>query len=155
LLPWIWVASSADGSKLVALANGVADNSPAYDGIWTSTNSGLTWASNNVANKTWTSVALSADGASLLATVGWPTYSSYIYVVQTTPVPALHLTPVDTNGNLTLSWIIPSQDFSLQQSPDLINWSAATNTLVLDLTNLQNQISLPLSEDNSFFRLIH
>ena len=57
--PWQAVASSADGSKLVAVAYG--------GGIYTSTNSGTTWLSNNVPVKNWYSVASSADGAKLAA----------------------------------------------------------------------------------------
>jgi hypothetical protein len=43
----------------------------------------------------------------------------------------------------------------LQQNPDLIttNWTDVTNTPVLNLTNLQNQVFLPLPAVNSFYRL--
>jgi hypothetical protein len=54
-----------------------------------------------------------------------------------------------------ISWIIPSVDFTLQQSPDLSSWTDMTNLPVLSLTNLQNQVALPASGGNSFFRLMH
>lgn len=63
----------------------------------------------------------------------------------------MNLTP--TNGNLTLSWIIPSTDFGLQQSSDLMSWMDVTNPPVLNLTNLQNEVILPPAGSNSFYRL--
>ncbi|MGA2248510.1 MAG: sialidase family protein [Verrucomicrobiota bacterium] len=50
---WEYVASSRDGKILAATAN--------YDQIYTSTNSGLTWRSNNVARK-WGSICVSSNG---------------------------------------------------------------------------------------------
>ena len=54
-----------------------------------------------------------------------------------------------------ISWLIPSQDFTLQQSPDLLSWTDVTNPPVLNLTNLQNQVTLPPLDGSSFFRLKH
>ena len=51
------VASSADGSKLVAAGNL----------IYTSTNSGATWTTSAAPNAVWSSVASSADGSHLIA----------------------------------------------------------------------------------------
>ena len=148
--PWIYVASSADGSRLAA----VSDITSPLGVLITSTNSGATWT--NVVHVfpslTWNAVALSADGAKLVATVGYPSVGP-IYVSQTTPVPVLSLAPV--NGQPTVSWIIPSLDFTLQQSPDLLSWTDVTNQPVLNLTNLQNQVVLPPPAGNSFFRLMH
>jgi hypothetical protein len=60
---WASVASSADGSKLVAVAY------IELGGIYTSTNSGVTWTQTNAApvNLAWSSVASSADGTKLVA----------------------------------------------------------------------------------------
>src|ERR1700679_2648736 len=56
---WYGLASSADGSKLVAVG---------YSGIFTSTNSGNAWVqSTNAPNLQWVSVASSADGNTLPA----------------------------------------------------------------------------------------
>lgn len=61
VLNWSAVASSSDGTKLVAtVKNGL---------IWTSTNSGVIWAS-HANSQTWSSVASSSDGTKLVATVG-------------------------------------------------------------------------------------
>ena len=57
---WTAVASSADGTKLVAACE--------FDGlIYTSTNSGATWKTNNVPGAWWNSIASSADGSKLIA----------------------------------------------------------------------------------------
>jgi hypothetical protein len=95
---------------------------------------------------------MSADGNEFLATIGGPSTAGGIYVSQTTPSPVLSLSAANT----LISWLIPSLDFTLQESPDLINWTDVTNAPVLNLTNLQNQILLPLpGGNNNFFRLLH
>ncbi|MGA1236891.1 MAG: WD40/YVTN/BNR-like repeat-containing protein [Limisphaerales bacterium] len=59
---WRSVASSADGTKLVAMVGGF------LNGIYTSTDGGLTWGSQPGApDANWSSVASSADGMSLVA----------------------------------------------------------------------------------------
>jgi photosystem II stability/assembly factor-like uncharacterized protein len=145
---WIYVASSADGSKLAAVSE-----SGTLGGVITSTNSGATWMTNSVPALNWNSVALSADGASMVVSVGYPNYSGPIYTSQTTPAPQLNLAASD--GNLMLSWLIPSVNLGLQQSSDLTttNWTDMTNLPVLNLTNLQNQVVLPPPDGTSFFRL--
>ena len=146
------VASSADGTKLVALANsGSATVGVGAGGIWTSTDSGLTWVSNQVQSAAWTCAAMSADGNEVIAGVGYPSTLGEISVSQTRPSPVLNLMTCSTN--FALSWIIPSTNFVLQQSPDLISWNNVTNAPVLNLTNLQNQIILSPSYDIGFYRL--
>jgi hypothetical protein len=58
---WWSVASSADGNKLVAVVYG--------EGIYTSTNAGVTWTSNSAPARNWYSVASSADGQKLVAAI--------------------------------------------------------------------------------------
>jgi sugar lactone lactonase YvrE len=147
--PWIGVASSADGSKLAAVSD--VANSP-FGVVITSTNSGATWTTNAVPYLTWNAVALSADGNKLMASAGYPS-AGPIYVWQTTPSPVLNLSAPD--NDTAISWLIPSLDFTLQQSPDLTSWTDVTNQPVLNLTNLQNQVVLPPADGNSFFRLVH
>ena len=151
---WNSVAESADGMNMVALANsGSAIFGAGSGGIFTSTDSGATWVSNNVPSGAWTCAAMSADGNELIATIGGPSTTGGIYVSQTTPAPQLNLS---ASGNSTeISWLIPSLNFSLEQSPDLSSWTDVTNQPVLNLTNLQNQVVLPPPAGNSFFRLIH
>ena len=63
---WQGIASSADGTKLVAAAN--------TGQLYTSTNSGASWTARD-SNRDWHSVASSADGVKLAATVdGGRTY---------------------------------------------------------------------------------
>jgi hypothetical protein len=142
---WLGVASSADGTRLVAVGL-----SPLGTGlIYSSTNSGASWVSNSAPNLIWNSVASSADGVKLLAA---PFFNSgTIYTLQTTPTPQLNLAA--SSPNLALSWIIPSANFVLQQSPDLISWTDVTNSPTLNLTSLQNQVTLPPSNSSGFFRL--
>lgn len=65
------VASSADGSKWIAST----EVNYGLGSIYTSTNMGLNWTSNNVAMAQWTSVASSADGTKLVAVA----VSNWIY----------------------------------------------------------------------------
>ncbi len=177
------VASSADGSKLIA----AGDDYP-YEGlIYTSTNSGITWTSNTAPGLYSQLVAISADGSKLV-TAGYGVYISVdggatwawggvsassvacsadgaklviagegggIYTWQTTPAPSMSIAPASTNA--VLSWIIPSQSFTLQENSDLTadNWADLTNTpTVLNLTNLQNQVMVPMPSTGSrFYRL--
>jgi hypothetical protein len=71
-IPWSSVASSADGIKLVAATEGVnvPGHGVTYGSIYTSTNFGMDWISNNVPRlpvALWDGVASSADGSRLVA----------------------------------------------------------------------------------------
>jgi hypothetical protein len=62
---WNCVALSADGSTVVAMN---------YNGVWSSTNFGGSWFSNNVPSVSfWNSVALSADGKKAVGVDGYST----------------------------------------------------------------------------------
>ncbi len=85
---WSAVASSADGTHLAASVNSGlvytnfavnTNGDPVYSAglIYTSTNSGLTWAATGAPNTNWTAVAISADGTHLAAVAaGGLLYSS-------------------------------------------------------------------------------
>jgi hypothetical protein len=135
------IASSADGRKLVAAGSGAL--------IYDSTDYGLTWTTNVSPSGYWSSVVSSADGTKLAAAVN----GGGIWTSQTAPAPFLNI--MMTNGNLTLSWIDPSANFILQQISDLTttNWTGVTNMPALNLTNLQNDVTLPLPISNTFYRL--
>ena len=64
MLQWASVASSASGDHLVAAA--IAE-SAAFGAVYTSSDSGVSWTSNNVPRAEWWSVASSADGEKLVA----------------------------------------------------------------------------------------
>jgi photosystem II stability/assembly factor-like uncharacterized protein len=140
---WQAVACSADGTKLIAAVK----NGP----IYTSIDAGATWISNNAPSLSWTGVASSADGSKLVAVVGTVGVSP-IYTLQSTPAPQLN--PMLGNSNFCLSWTLPSTNFVLQQSFNLVSWSDVTNAPTLNLTNLQNQVTLSPTNSSSFFRLI-
>lgn len=74
-----------------------------------------------------------------------------IYTLQITPSPQLNLGT--SNSNLAISWTIPSTNFVLQQSADLISWADVTNPPALNFTNLQNQVTRPPSNSSGFYRL--
>jgi hypothetical protein len=146
---------------LVAAA--CSDNNDYIDSngpIYISTNSGTTWTLNAGGNSAWGFVAASADGSKLVGLIGTGVYDGSttvlwngIYALQTTPSPQLNLAP--SGSNLTVSWIIPSTNFVLQQCPDLstLNWMDMTNPPVLNLTNLQNEVVLSPTSSNVFYRL--
>jgi hypothetical protein len=94
-------------------------------------------------------VALSADGNKLIATVA----GGLVYISSAIPTPQMSITP--TSNSITLSWIIPSINFVLQQNSDLTttNWINVANPPVLNLTNLQNQTTVPFPASSNFYRL--
>lgn len=148
---WSGVASSADGSKLTALANsGFPGMGIGTGGMFSSTNFGSTWVSNSIPSGPWTGTAMSADGNLLLATVGGSASLGGVYFSHEMPTPTLNLS---LSSSALLSWIIPSLSFNLQQSSNLQSWIPTTNVPVLNVTNLQNQVALPTTIENRFFRL--
>lgn len=140
---WDSVASSADGKKLITGIGGTADAGP----IYISTNSGASWFTNDVPKSSWFGVCSSADGNRLAAA------TTKIYASYTPARPTLAMR--QTNGNATISWLVPSTNFVVQQNTDLstTNWVDMTNIPVLNLTNLQDEVTVPRSESNTFFRL--
>jgi hypothetical protein len=155
---WTGVACSADGSKLMAVAHHV--------GVFISTDFGNTWVQDtNQMNAMFfpegligeqLSIISSADGSKLVLIPGqyfeiinndvmWISYS----------IPAPQLSPSFSGTNLVLSWTVPSTNFVLQQNSDLTttNWSTVTSAVTLNLSNLQNQVSLSPTNGSSFFRL--
>ncbi|HXI50439.1 MAG TPA: hypothetical protein VNH84_03020 [Candidatus Saccharimonadales bacterium] len=138
---WTAAACSADASTVVA----------AGESVYTSTNSGATGTTYSSPSTDWASVASSADGNKLVAAVN----GGGIYTSQSTPAPALSITA--SGANIVHSWIVPSLDFSLQENSELTpaNWMDVTNTPTLNLTNLQNQVTVPPPTGNRFYRLKH
>jgi hypothetical protein len=96
----------------------------------------------------WSSAASSADGSKLIATP----YGNTIYTSQTTPTPQLNINP-STDG-IALAWLIPSTNFVVQQSSDLVSWSSITDAPALNLTNLNNELSISPTNSTGFFRLM-
>ena len=132
------VALSADGRQMVALDGGT---------FLTSTNSGTSFTNGSDPGVPLKFITASADGSSLAAVVS----GGGIYTLHSIPSPQLNFTPSPTN--FILAWIVPSKNFVLQQSPDLVSWSSVTDTPALDLTNLNNKVSVSLSNSSRFYRL--
>lgn len=142
---WSAVAMSADGKKMAA---GDWDEGPAA--LYTSTDSGLIWQSNNAPLVAWESLAMSADGNRITGVVG---YGGGIYSVQNPTSPALQL--VRTNKNCVLSWLVPSTNLVLKRTFDLSTngWTLITNAPVLNLTNLIEQVTLTATNPRVFYQL--
>jgi len=147
------IAISADGSDIIVA--GLVSSGVLYGPLYTSTNSGLTWISNSIPRSTWYGVYCSADGNKLVAVSSGTNLTStgfgHIWISQTTPSPQLNLTPSPTN--IAISWLIPSTNFVLQQSGDLISWSNIMDTPTPNFTNLNNQLTIWPTNSSSFFRL--
>ncbi len=135
---WHAVTFSAD-CKLIAAAYGAP--------IYVSMDSGATWITNASPSQSWQAVASSADGSKLVAA----SLNHGIWTAQAVPTPKLNIAP--QNSALKISWIVPSTNFVLQSSADLSGWTDLTNQPVLNLTNFQNEVSLPFSGSNGFYRL--
>jgi hypothetical protein len=142
---WTAVASSADGTQLIAADSGYGDGL-----IYTSSNSGSAWLPASGPVEYWTSVASSGDGSRLAASC----YPGGIYTWQSIPV--LNIMPA--SGNLVVSWqaLDSATGFVLQAASDLAttNWVAVTNQPAL--TNGMNQVVIPLPPaNNQFYRLVN
>jgi hypothetical protein len=142
------LACSANGSLLLSRGADTVDK------LYSSTDFGVTWTSNRVSSEGWTSLASSADGNQLLAVAepGGGAISGGVWISQTTPSPQLNMSL--SNGILNFSWIVPSTNMVMQESPDLNTWVEVTNPPCLNLTNLQEELTLPPIAGNGFFRLI-
>lgn len=94
-LNWFGASSSADGSKLVAVA--------LDGGSYRSEDSGATWVSNNMPSTGWYSVASSSDGSNAIV-VGassafyTSTNSGQNWTSNSSPAPLLQWVACSTNG---------------------------------------------------------
>jgi photosystem II stability/assembly factor-like uncharacterized protein len=129
------ILSSADGENWVI----------AGQQIYTSSDGGMTWSTNLFA-ESW-NAAISADGREIVAASG-----QGIWIGRTNSTSELRIK--STTGDLELSWLLPSTNLILQQTVDLSTWIAVSNPPVLNFTNLQQEITVPATTDNAFFRLI-
>jgi hypothetical protein len=95
-------------------------------------------------------VASSADGKRLVAVA----HGGGIYTWQATATPSLNIRAV--NGEILLSWTIPSTHCVLQEASDLStpNWTNVVSGPVLNPTNLENQVTVvPPPNGKGFYRL--
>ena len=148
---WYAIASSADGTKLVAAARDEYGNGPGP--IYTSADSGVTWVSNNMVPEWWSSVASSADGSNLVACSGNLTNGSLAPSQIATSMPHPWLTAEFDGTNADLTWPWPMEGYRLQQKPRVAatTWTDVTNVPVV--TNLQYQVIVPPLAGEGYFRL--
>lgn len=140
---WASVACSADGTRVVAAVNG--------GGIYTSTDAGATWIQSDAPPASWTSVASSADGSKLVAAAD---YDGSIYTAQSVPAPSLSLKL--SGGSLVISWTVPSINFILQQSSDLMftNATQVPFAPILNYTDIRYEVTVPMHAGSMFYRLV-
>jgi hypothetical protein len=145
---WVGLCCSADGRNLFA---STASDGPlnGANAIYRSTNFGANWTRLSAPTPWWMSIAASADAGRLVI----PAVRT-IYTAQLIQPPALNI--LSTNGVVSLSWIMPSTNFVLQQSVDLAagNWTEATETPSFDPTTLQQSVTVPATAANSFYRMM-
>lgn len=145
---WVSVASSADGRTLIAASGGAT----ALGQVYLSTDAGGSWHPTNTLLAHWSSVAVSADGTKLFAAEN----AGHIHTLYLSPVttsPLLHIRPAGTNA--VVSWLAPSMNFTLQQNTVVTssNWVNVAVAPVLNTADLHNEVTLPGTFGNAFFRL--
>ena len=135
------IASSADGTRLAAVATG--------DTIYMSTNSGATWMAVGVPFESWTSIASSADGNKMAAVAN----GGGIFTWQATPRPLLNIKSSD--GQVVFCWTVPSMNFELQQATATASstWTIVAPPPTLNYTNLESQVTVPKPPRSMFYRL--
>jgi hypothetical protein len=131
------LAISSDAKRLEVLA---------YGAISVSTNLGASWTTIYAPVKTWTYVALSADGSKLVAVASG---TDGIYLWQP---PSLSFT--NLGGNLVFSWSTNGTAFNLQMNADLTTTNWMTVTDLPTVINSQNQIIVSPTNSSGFFRLM-
>jgi hypothetical protein len=141
---WVSVTCSADGSRIVAATAGSSPSDP--NPLYLSNDSGLTWALMPSPQAWWSQIVSSADSGRLVAAATGP-----IYTWQSEVAPRVRI--ASRNGEIVLSWTIPSFAFDLQSSLNLSNWTGMEAAATMNFLTLENQVSLPTSE-KSFYRLI-
>jgi uncharacterized repeat protein (TIGR01451 family) len=134
-LPWVAVASSADGSRLFA--------APYYYSIYSSSDSGNTWTMALTPGASWYSIASSADGNTAAALGSFGVYVSRL--------PTLSI--AYSGANAVVSWPSPAWGFGLQQNADLSTtaWTDVIRPVIDDPNYRHVVINSPTN--SLFFRL--
>lgn len=145
---WTTVACSADGHAIIAAGGGTSF----LGHLFLSTDGGASWHQTNALLTHWTSVAVSADGTKFVAAE----FGGHIYTLDLspfTPSPVLDLK--GSTSNVVISWLVPSMSFKLQENADLTtsNWIDVPANPMLNLINLHNEVTLPLTATQLYYRL--
>jgi len=150
---WSSVASSADGTKLVATAGGSDD----FGSIYTSTDSGATWTQTAAQPNTWTSVASSADGTRLVVGANSARGDGLIYTstnagaswMATTLTERWTCVAASSDGSdLVAASDGPIYTLQIPRSPRLRRLSITPSTGSLDISWLVPSTSFVLQENS-------
>jgi hypothetical protein len=78
---------------------------------------------------------------------------SGIYTLQTTPDTLLNI--IAAAGKAVISWTIPSIGLQLEESSEVTgtNWTSVGIPPSLNLANLRNQVTVPITGHSAFYRL--
>lgn len=144
-----WQTNGISGRGIACSANGTCWLISGTQ-VYTSTNNASTWQT-DLPSGTWFPGVVSADGC-LMITMGGGAQG--IQLGRLTPSPQMSILAQDSS--VTVSWLIPSTNFVLQQSANLTNsnWAGVATNPTLNFTNLQQQVNMPATGSNAFFRLI-
>lgn len=139
------VASSADGSNIVAVG---------INALYSTTNFGQTWISNSSPAPLLQKVACSTNGAlGIVAGATGPTTPVlYGFAPPTIAPPWLSL--ISSNSQLAVAWPSSSIGFQLQQNTNLgtANWSNVISPIVV--SGGTNEVNILPSNAATFYRLI-
>jgi len=125
-LHWSSVASSADGSQVVATAQ-----TSAYPGngpIYSSADSGSTWTSNTFSPSPWQSIASSADGIKLIGSAGVVYTWTNSRVIGKPSLVALSFGPVASSADGSKLAAAPARATTADNSVFISTTSGATWT---------------------------
>jgi hypothetical protein len=121
--------------------------------VFTSSDFGVTWSQRSdpdPENGPIGSICIPADGGKLAATIigdgvystHWEPYAHRLYFAP-------------SNGGLTISWLVPSSGFVLQENFDLntTNWIDVPLSPALNFTNLNYEVTVSPAPGSRFYRL--
>jgi len=74
-----------------------------------------------------------------------------VYASRSAPAPILHVIPAE--HEMMLRWTIPSADLALQTRPSLGAGSWVDAGVASTVTNLDQQVILPVTNSMGFYRL--
>ena len=142
LTNWQQVTVSADGNRMAAISR--SGSTPVY----TSSDAGQSWHPQLLPAAIWAAIASSADGFQILAAG-----DQNIFELTFPPSPRLE-TGIQL-GQPSLSWIIPSAQFHLEQTSNLFppEWIAFPNAPTFISQNLHFQVLLTATNPAVFYRL--
>jgi hypothetical protein len=143
---WTSVAMSSDGAKLVAAG---------FDAVYISTDYGATWAAAAAPFAAWKALTCSADGSQIAGAGNGVVAILHPLAPAHVPPPLPRLSIDLSSTSASLSWLVPSSRFVLQERAQLTspNWVDTTNQPSFNFTNLHNEVTMPRLSGNSFYRL--